>query len=73
MPASSLLCPNLSPMSTTSLPSRISTDVDFSRDGKQVSNLVIPYSRNESAWGSLLMPVAVIKNGDRPHGVDDGR
>jgi N-alpha-acetyl-L-2,4-diaminobutyrate deacetylase len=53
-------------MSTTSLPSRISTDVDFNRDGKQVSNLVIPYSRNESAWGSLLMPIAVIKNGEAP-------
>jgi N-alpha-acetyl-L-2,4-diaminobutyrate deacetylase len=53
-------------MSTTSLPSRISTDVDFNRDGKQVSNLVIPYSRNESAWGSLLIPIAVIKNGEGP-------
>jgi N-alpha-acetyl-L-2,4-diaminobutyrate deacetylase len=53
-------------MSTSSLPSRISTDVDFNRDGKQISNLVIPYSRNESAWGSLLMPISVIKNGDGP-------
>ncbi|PSN19442.1 N-alpha-acetyl diaminobutyric acid deacetylase DoeB [filamentous cyanobacterium CCP5] len=53
-------------MTSTSLPSRISTDIDFDRDGKQISNLVIPYSRNESAWGSLLMPIAVVKNGAGP-------
>lgn len=49
-----------------SLPSRISTDIDFEHSGKQISNLVAPHSRNESAWGSLLMPIAVIKNGTGP-------
>ena len=61
-----LLCFNQNPMATNPLPSRISTDIDFNRDGKQISNLVIPHSRNESAWGSLLMPIAVIKNGAGP-------
>jgi N-alpha-acetyl-L-2,4-diaminobutyrate deacetylase len=53
-------------MTNTANPSRISTDIDFNRDGKQVSNLIIPYSRNESAWGSLLMPIAVIRQGEGP-------
>lgn len=53
-------------MTNPANPSRISTDIDFNRDGKQVSNLIIPYSRNQSAWGSLLMPIAVIQQGKGP-------
>ena len=44
--------------------SPVTTDVDFARDGKQVTYLRVPYSRNDSAWGKLLIPMAVIKNGD---------
>ena len=46
--------------------SRISPDIDFARDGKQVSALAVPHSRNESAWGSIRLPLTVIKNGDGP-------
>ncbi|MGB3492695.1 MAG: succinylglutamate desuccinylase/aspartoacylase family protein [Elainellaceae cyanobacterium] len=46
--------------------SRISTDLDFEQDGKQVGYLTVPHSRNESAWGSLLMPIACIKHGAGP-------
>lgn len=44
--------------------SPVTTDVDFTRDGKQVTYLQVPHSRNTSAWGKLLVPIAVVKNGD---------
>jgi hypothetical protein len=44
----------------------ISTDIDFSRDGKQVSVLRLPHSSNASAYGVIAIPIAVIKNGDGP-------
>ena len=28
--------------------------------------LRLPYSRNDSAWGSVMIPITVIKNGDGP-------
>ncbi len=46
--------------------SRISTDVDFEKDGKQVSFIRVPHSRNDSAWGSILIPIVVYKNGTGP-------
>ncbi len=51
--------------STTAAPplSRLSASVDFTADGKQIGQLQIPYSRNESAWGSLLAPIVVVQNG----------
>jgi N-alpha-acetyl-L-2,4-diaminobutyrate deacetylase len=55
-------------MSETSmdLRSKISTTVDFDADGVQHGNLLIPNSRNDSPWGSLLMPLSVFKNGKGP-------
>lgn len=46
--------------------SRIGCDVDWDRDGKQVSRLRVPWSRNSSAWGSVQVPIAQVKNGDGP-------
>ena len=46
--------------------SKISTDIDFEQDGKQVSYLKVPHSTNQSGWGTLLMPIVVIKNGSGP-------
>ena len=43
--------------------SRITSDVDFDRAGKQVSWLRLPYSSNTSAHGAICIPIAVIKNG----------
>lgn len=40
--------------------------VDFEADGVQHGFLRLPYSRDDSAWGSVVIPVAVIKNGDGP-------
>ncbi|MDX1653678.1 MAG: succinylglutamate desuccinylase/aspartoacylase family protein [Candidatus Competibacteraceae bacterium] len=46
--------------------SKISTEVDFERNGKQISFLKAPHSTNTSGWGSLLIPITVIKNGQGP-------
>ncbi|MGI9333529.1 MAG: succinylglutamate desuccinylase/aspartoacylase family protein [Gammaproteobacteria bacterium] len=46
--------------------SRIDTDVDFERGGKQVSYLRVPYSSNVSAYGWIGVPIAVINNGEGP-------
>lgn len=46
--------------------SKISTDVDFERTGKQVGYLRAPNSTNASGWGTLLIPIVVISNGEGP-------
>lgn len=47
-------------------PSPISATVDFDRDGVQHGFLKLPYSRDDSAWGAVMIPIAVIKRGDGP-------
>lgn len=44
--------------------SPVTTDVDFEKKGKQVSFLRVPHSHNTSAWGSVFIPITVIKNGE---------
>ena len=44
----------------------ISATVDFDQDGVQHGHLQLPYSRNDSAWGSIMIPITVAKNGDGP-------
>ena len=44
----------------------ISASVDFQRDGVQHGHLKLPYSRDDSAWGAVMIPVCVVKNGDGP-------
>ena len=44
----------------------IGTSVDYERDGKQFGHLLVPHSRNESAWGTLMIPIVCIGNGDGP-------
>jgi len=46
--------------------SPIVTTVDFDSDGVQHGHLRLPYSRDDSAWGSVMIPIAIIKNGDGP-------
>ena len=43
---------------------KISIALDFEKDGRQIAYLKIPHSTNVSGWGSLLLPMAVIRNGD---------
>ena len=47
-------------------PNPIVPTVDFDADGVQHGFLRLPWSRNESAWGNLMMPTAVIRNGQGP-------
>ena len=51
---------------STLRPSPISPTVDFDKDGVQHGFLRLPYSRDDSAWGSVMIPIAVIRNGQGP-------
>ncbi|MFA9419935.1 MAG: N(2)-acetyl-L-2,4-diaminobutanoate deacetylase DoeB [Gammaproteobacteria bacterium] len=44
----------------------ISATIDFEKDGLQHGFLQVPHSRNDSAWGSLMIPITVAKNGSGP-------
>jgi predicted deacylase len=45
---------------------RIWTRVDYDAQGKQVGWLHLPHSVTRSAYGTLAIPVAVVRNGDGP-------
>ncbi|MGH6933672.1 MAG: N(2)-acetyl-L-2,4-diaminobutanoate deacetylase DoeB [Dongiaceae bacterium] len=47
-------------------PSPITPTVDLERDGVQHGFLKLPHSRDDSAWGAVMIPLAVIKNGAGP-------
>lgn len=47
-------------------PSPISPTVDFDRDGVQHGFLKLPYSRDAAAWGAVMIPVTVVRNGTGP-------
>ena len=53
-------------MDRGAVPSPVSPTVDFGRDGVQHGFLRLPFSRDDSAWGSVMVPVAVVKNGSGP-------
>jgi N-alpha-acetyl-L-2,4-diaminobutyrate deacetylase len=54
------------PSAASSRPSPITASVDFEREGIQHGHLKLPYSRDDSAWGALMIPLTVIKRGDGP-------
>jgi N2-acetyl-L-2,4-diaminobutanoate deacetylase len=47
-------------------PSPITPTVDFDAEGVQHGFLRLPYSRDDSAWGSVMIPICVIRNGKGP-------
>ena len=47
-------------------PSAIMPTVDLEGGGVQHGFLRVPYSRDDSAWGSVMIPLAVIRNGSGP-------
>lgn len=47
-------------------PSPISATVDFDADGIQHGFLKLPISTDESAWGAVMIPITVVKNGEGP-------
>ena len=46
--------------------SPIRSSVDFTRAGKQVGHLYVPYSYNLGGWANLMVPIAVVARGDGP-------
>jgi N2-acetyl-L-2,4-diaminobutanoate deacetylase len=44
----------------------ISATIDFAANGVQHGYLRLPYSRNDSAWGSIQIPICQVKNGNGP-------
>ena len=44
----------------------ISSTVDFEKDGVQHGYLKLPHSHDASAWGSIVIPITVAKNGKGP-------
>jgi len=38
--------------------------IPLDQDGVHHGHLRLPYSRDDSAWGSVLIPICVVKNGD---------
>ncbi len=44
----------------------ISPTIPLDQDGAHHGFLNLPYSRNDSAWGSIMIPVSVIQNGSGP-------
>lgn len=45
---------------------RIWTDIDYARDGRQVDWLHLPHSVTRSAYGTIAIAAAVVKNGEGP-------
>jgi uncharacterized protein len=46
--------------------SRLYTDIDYEKNGKQVGWLYMPHSVTRSAYGNIAIPLAVVKNGSGP-------
>ena len=40
--------------------------IDFEKDGIQHGHLKLPHSHDDSAWGSIVIPISVAKNGKGP-------
>lgn len=47
-------------------PSPVSATVDFAAEGVQHGMLRVPYSRDDSAWGAVMIPIAVVARGSGP-------
>ena len=44
----------------------ISSTIALDQEGVHHGHLVLPWSRDESAWGTLRIPICVVKNGNGP-------
>ncbi len=54
-------------MAQASLPANpIAAGVPFEEDGLHHGFLRLPYSRDDSAWGSVMIPITVARNGEGP-------
>ena len=46
--------------------SPLTATVDFNQEGIQHGYLKVPYSGDDSAWGAVMTPITVVKNGEGP-------
>ena len=46
--------------------SPISPNIALDADGRHHGHLVLPYSRDDAAYGAIMIPLAVVANGDGP-------
>ncbi len=53
-------------MTETRTASPFPATVDYEEDGKQFGHVLLPHSRDDSAWGTLMLPVVTVKNGEGP-------
>jgi predicted deacylase len=53
-------------VAATTGPTRVWTQVDFAREGKQSGHFYIPHSDTRSAYGNLAVPMVSIRNGAGP-------
>lgn len=53
-------------MSDTAARSRIVCTIDFDKNGRQAGYARAPLSRNNSGWGTVEIPIVVVKNGSGP-------
>ncbi|MBV0912009.1 N(2)-acetyl-L-2,4-diaminobutanoate deacetylase DoeB [Anianabacter salinae] len=44
----------------------ITATIPFDQDGVHHGHLRLPYSRDDSAWGAVMIPITVIRHGDGP-------
>ncbi|MFU2489952.1 N(2)-acetyl-L-2,4-diaminobutanoate deacetylase DoeB [Thauera sp. WH-1] len=47
-------------------PSPISPTIDLDAEGVQHGFLKLPYSRDDAAWGAVMIPITMIRNGQGP-------
>ena len=47
-------------------PSSITPTIPLDADGVHHGHLKLPYSRDDSAWGSIMIPLTVVQNGEGP-------
>ncbi|MGE5339398.1 MAG: N(2)-acetyl-L-2,4-diaminobutanoate deacetylase DoeB [Gemmatimonadota bacterium] len=46
--------------------SPVTPTIDFAREGVQHGFLKLPYSRDDSAWGAVMIPITVVRRGRGP-------
>ena len=47
-------------------PSPVKSTIDFEQDGLQHVFLKLPHSHDESAYGSVMIPISMVKKGEGP-------
>lgn len=53
-------------MTAAILPSPVTCTIDLGAEGARHGFLTLPHSSDDSAWGSVLTPITVLRNGDGP-------